>query len=207
MSPTSQQSGTSGSASVLQRTHSQVDCPRAPYLVVITDRGNSLRFYRPYQLHLRDHALREFLLNEGWKKTPAWKSRYAPGGDRYTHFAMWCSFVSDAFSSEWIMHVFATYIRKLYDITILVPRWILFIITGGIGSILINFLHRPSKKRPVSKPAVSDALVSTTKSISGPMTVTSPAVKAMSEPKDKPSASSTATVNPPRTPRKGKGKR
>lgn len=50
--------------------------------MVITDRGQSLRFYRPYQLRLRDSALREFLLDEGWKKTPVWTSRYAPGGDR-----------------------------------------------------------------------------------------------------------------------------
>ena len=94
------------------------------------------------------------------------------------------------------MHIFATYLKKLYDAMILVPRWILFIITGGIGSILINFLHRPSKKQ--SRSAVPGA--PTTKPI---------AAKTISEPQDKPSALSTATSDPlatPRTLRKGKRK-
>jgi hypothetical protein len=61
-----------------------ISCPsRAPYLVIITDRGKTLRFYRPHQLRLQDYALREFLLTEGWRNTPSWKTRYAPGGDRY----------------------------------------------------------------------------------------------------------------------------
>jgi len=103
------------------------------------------------------------------------------------------------------MHIFATYIKKLYDTMILVPRWILLIITGGIGSILINFLHHSSKKQ--SRSAVSGAPA--TKPFAGPVTATSPAAKAISEPQDKPSASSTATSDPlatPRTPRKGKRK-
>lgn len=115
------------------------------------------------------------------------------------------SFVSDAFPSEWVMHIFATYLKKLYDAMILVPRWILFIITGGIGSILINFLHHPSKKQ--SRSAVPGA--PTTKPIAGPTTVTSSAAKAISEPQDKSSALSTATSDPlatPRTLRKGKRK-
>jgi hypothetical protein len=49
----------------------------------MTDRGSSLRFYKPHQLRMRDYALREFLQTEGWKATPAWESRYAPGGDLY----------------------------------------------------------------------------------------------------------------------------
>lgn len=55
---------------------------RPPYLVILSDRGQSLRFYPAHQLRLRDGALRDFLLEEGWKTTPVWQSRYAPGGDR-----------------------------------------------------------------------------------------------------------------------------
>ncbi|KAF5363624.1 hypothetical protein D9756_000322 [Leucocoprinus leucothites] len=172
---------------------------QAPYLVIMTDRGRSLRFYRPHQLRLRDDALREFLLTEGWKRTPVWESPYAPGGDR-----------------EWIMDVFATYLTRIYNIAILVPRWILLIITGGIGSILLNFLHRPSKKQPVpntstkrESSAILDTQSDSTTSNSTPAPVRQAQVKP--EPIDKPAASTTATAIPPvaprRTPRKGKGKK
>jgi hypothetical protein len=56
---------------------------RAPYLVVLKDRGQTLRFYRPYQIRLRDDALREFLKVDGWKVSNPWSTAYAPGGDRY----------------------------------------------------------------------------------------------------------------------------
>lgn len=55
---------------------------RAPFLVIVTERGQTLRFYKPHQIRLRDYALRDFLLTEGWKVTSPWQSRYAPGGDR-----------------------------------------------------------------------------------------------------------------------------
>ena len=55
---------------------------RAPFLVVLKDRGQTLRFYRPYQIHLRDEALREFLKVDGWKVSEPWSTAYAPGGER-----------------------------------------------------------------------------------------------------------------------------
>jgi hypothetical protein len=55
---------------------------RAPYLVVLKDRGKTLRFYRPRNLRLQEDALREFLKTDGWKATPPWLSSYAPGGSK-----------------------------------------------------------------------------------------------------------------------------
>lgn len=55
--------------------------PRAPYLVVLKDRGQTLRFYKPHHLRLRESALREFLRVDGWKVTEPWATAYAPGGD------------------------------------------------------------------------------------------------------------------------------
>lgn len=55
---------------------------RAPYLVVLKDRGKTLRFYRPRNLRLNEDALREFLKVDGWKATPPWSSSYAPGGSK-----------------------------------------------------------------------------------------------------------------------------
>jgi hypothetical protein len=56
---------------------------RAPYLVVLKDRGQTLRFYRPQHLRLSGDAMRSFLEQEGWNATPPWSSAYAPGGSRY----------------------------------------------------------------------------------------------------------------------------
>ena len=55
---------------------------RAPYLVVLKDRGKTLRFYRPRNLRLQEDALREFLKADGWKATSPWSSSYAPGGPK-----------------------------------------------------------------------------------------------------------------------------
>lgn len=55
---------------------------RAPYLVVLKDRGKTLRFYRPRHLRLQEDALLEFLKTDGWKATPPWSSSYAPGGSK-----------------------------------------------------------------------------------------------------------------------------
>ena len=55
---------------------------RAPYLVVLKDRGKTLRFYQPRYLRLQDDALRQFLKADGWKDTPPWSSSYAPGGSK-----------------------------------------------------------------------------------------------------------------------------
>ncbi|KAG5648752.1 hypothetical protein DXG03_000099 [Asterophora parasitica] len=100
---------------------------QAPFLVILRHRGQDLRFYRPHQIRINDFALRAFLQHEDWKLTPPWTGIYAPGGDR-----------------EWIMEYLAVVLTKLYDTAILFPRWLLFIISGGIASFLINFLHKPS---------------------------------------------------------------
>jgi len=50
--------------------------------MVITDRGQTLRFWKASQLRLSDKVIREFLLEEGWRSNPPWKTAYAPGGDR-----------------------------------------------------------------------------------------------------------------------------
>lgn len=55
---------------------------RAPYLLIATERGQKLRFYRPHNLRLNDEAIREFLLVEGWKESPVWSTSFAPGGSR-----------------------------------------------------------------------------------------------------------------------------
>ncbi|VDB97161.1 unnamed protein product [Peniophora sp. CBMAI 1063] len=108
----------------------------APNVVVLKDRGQTLRFYRPNQIRLRAEALREFLKNELWQHTPPWNSAFAPGGKR-----------------EFVMHWIAVGFNEMYRITRTLPRWLLYIITGAIGSIVIQFLHRGETKKLEEKAA------------------------------------------------------
>ncbi|KAF9450160.1 hypothetical protein P691DRAFT_701799 [Macrolepiota fuliginosa MF-IS2] len=181
---------------------------QAPYLMIITDRGQSLRFYQPHAIRLRDYAVRDFLLNEHWKNTPKWESRYAPGGDR-----------------EWIMHFFATYLAKIYNIVVIIPRWLLFVLTGAVGSVILNILHRPSKKQAArnapAKPPTTSTQPTTDKpaaSVPAPTPAPAPApappseAKVKSEPVDNKAAAATTitparAATPKRNGRKGKGKK
>jgi len=103
----------------------------APYIMVITDRGQSLRFWRASQLRLNDKIIRQFLQEEGWKSTAPWKTAYSPGGDR-----------------EWIMEYFAIVMTNTYNHVTLLPNWLLYLITGALGSVIVGFLHRSPQTPP-----------------------------------------------------------
>jgi hypothetical protein len=51
-------------------------------IVLLKDRGQTLRFWRATQIRLRPEALREFLKEETWQHTAPWSSAFAPGGKR-----------------------------------------------------------------------------------------------------------------------------
>jgi hypothetical protein len=53
-----------------------------PTLVVLKDRGKTLRFYRAGQIRLSAELLYQFLKEEGWRHKEPWVSVYGPGGDR-----------------------------------------------------------------------------------------------------------------------------
>ncbi|KAF8204767.1 hypothetical protein BJ912DRAFT_939257 [Pholiota molesta] len=115
---------------------------QAPYLVIATDRGQSLRFYRPHNIRINVEAIREFLKVEGWKATPPWSSAYSPGGSR-----------------EWIMDFQAKWLTFIYDWVVLVPKWMLLLASGSLASILIGLMHRnsPSPAEPSATPAIKPA--------------------------------------------------
>ncbi|KAI0032924.1 hypothetical protein K488DRAFT_70243 [Vararia minispora EC-137] len=106
----------------------------APMLVVLKDRGQTLRFYRATQIRLRPDALREFLRTELWQRTKPWSSAFAPGGKR-----------------EFVMDWLALALTKNYEFMRVMPRWLLYIITGMVGSVVINFLHRGDGSQKESK--------------------------------------------------------
>ena len=53
-----------------------------PTLVVLKDRGKTLRFYRAGQIRLSAELLYQFLKEEGWRHKQPWVPVYGPGGDR-----------------------------------------------------------------------------------------------------------------------------
>ncbi|KAG8218961.1 hypothetical protein J3R82DRAFT_4701 [Butyriboletus roseoflavus] len=116
-----------------------------PTLVVLKDRGKTLRFYRAGQIRLSDEVLYQFLKEEGWRKKEPWTSVYGPGGDR-----------------EWVLDYFALALATVYRYLVRVPKWLMYMISGGVGMFILNFLHKPStqdqskaKPKPVAKKTVT----------------------------------------------------
>jgi len=96
---------------------------RPPMLVAVSDRGKTLRFWRVNQIRLK--LLREFIKSGVWQHTPPWQTAFAPGGNRES-FMDWQAIV----------------MTKVYNVLRLIPRWAVYILTGVLGSLLMNFFHR-----------------------------------------------------------------
>ncbi|TFK55412.1 hypothetical protein OE88DRAFT_1672021 [Heliocybe sulcata] len=101
---------------------------QAPLYVLATNHGQTLRFYKPR--HLRPHAptIRSFLLTKTYLSTPPWSSPFAPGGPR-----------------AWVLDYLAVVLTKIYDVMVRIPRWLLVIVTGASGSVVLNLFHRKPK--------------------------------------------------------------
>ncbi|KAH9002210.1 hypothetical protein EDB86DRAFT_2898638 [Lactarius hatsudake] len=119
----------------------------APMLLAISDRGQTLRFWRSTQVRLKSELLREFLKSGMWEHTPPWQSSFAPGGSR-----------------ESVMEWQAIIMTKYYNIIRVVPRWALYVLTGLIGSFIMNFVHSRGEKPPApkAKPVTTETTVSAT---------------------------------------------
>ncbi|KAM6496202.1 hypothetical protein JOM56_008908 [Amanita muscaria] len=110
----------------------------APFLVILRNRGQELRFYRGQNLRLKEEELRNFLKAEDWKYTTVWSSSYSPGGSR-----------------EFVLHYFATAMAKVYNLAVRVPRWLFVILSGMLGSILLSTLHSPPRRSPAPPPSTA----------------------------------------------------
>ncbi|KAG1833271.1 hypothetical protein F4604DRAFT_881571 [Suillus subluteus] len=108
----------------------------APYLVVLKDRGQTLRFYKAGQIRLTDEILHQFLKEKAWSIKEPWKSIYGPGGER-----------------EYILDYLAQFLSKVYGALVRVPKWLMYTMSGGLATFFINFLHKPSPPQSAAKPA------------------------------------------------------
>ncbi|KAG9086034.1 hypothetical protein FRC06_003308 [Ceratobasidium sp. 370] len=113
---------------------------KPPTLIVIRDNGRSLRFYQPNQIRLRPELLHQFVATEGWRETEPWSGPWAPGGSRQPY-----------------LHQYAVISRKIYTTINMFPRWVLLLITGGLGSLIVSAFHRNDKAK-VKKPATKKPL-------------------------------------------------
>ncbi|KAJ3873433.1 hypothetical protein F5051DRAFT_419258 [Lentinula edodes] len=109
---------------------------QAPTFIILQNRGQTLRFVKPHWLRLREGALREFLTDGTYNEVPPWDSSFAPGG-----------------SNEYLLHYLGLVLTTIYNITIKVPRWILYILSGSVASFIIQLLHRPPKKNQLKTQA------------------------------------------------------
>ncbi|KAH7105635.1 hypothetical protein BKA62DRAFT_690379 [Auriculariales sp. MPI-PUGE-AT-0066] len=105
---------------------------KAPVLVLATNRGQTLRFFYPARLNMRAEMLHKLLVEDAWQDFAPWSSLWAPGGER-----------------EWLMDKFAKLMTWQYRIITQTPRIILLLLTGGITSFLVQFLHRGGGKQEV----------------------------------------------------------
>ncbi|KAB5592761.1 hypothetical protein CTheo_3829 [Ceratobasidium theobromae] len=103
---------------------------KPPTIIVIREKGNSFRFYQPNQIRLRPELLHEFIATEGWKETRPWSGPWAPGG-----------------SLQPYLHTFAVLSRQTYNTISMFPRWVILMLTGLLGSLLINTFHRNDKRK------------------------------------------------------------
>ncbi|KAI0638475.1 hypothetical protein C8Q77DRAFT_1091318 [Trametes polyzona] len=106
-----------------------------PYLVVLTDRGQTLRFYKADRVRVTPELLRELLVEELWRNTPPWKTNFAPGGKR-----------------EWVLHYYGIGLMHVFNFVNRFPRWVLMIASGMVASVVMRLLHRNPAAEVPRKP-------------------------------------------------------
>ncbi|KAG9039502.1 hypothetical protein FRB95_009082 [Tulasnella sp. JGI-2019a] len=98
---------------------------KAPYLIVCRKQGQELRFYNPKRVRFVPEVMHRFLKEDGWKETKPWTGAFAPGG-----------------SLEQPLDWFAKFWTSAYAILLHVPKWLMMLMTGAVGSLIVNLLHR-----------------------------------------------------------------
>ena len=94
---------------------------RAPYLVVLKDRGQTLRFYRPGNIRLDPEILRKFLQQDAWEQTQPWSSSFGPGGRKCALLSLSVQSIGlTLWSSEYILDYLARALTKIYNVTVMV---------------------------------------------------------------------------------------
>lgn len=64
---------------------------------------------------------------------------------------------TDLHDREWVLDYVALVFATIYSYLVRVPKWLMYIISGGVGTFILNFLHKPtargqSKAKPEEVP-------------------------------------------------------
>ncbi|KAI0677258.1 hypothetical protein C8Q78DRAFT_960338 [Trametes maxima] len=148
-----------------------------PYLLVLTDRGQTLRFYKADRVRITAELIRELLVEELWRNSAPWKTNFAPGGKR-----------------EWVLHYYAVALTYIFNFVNRFPRWMLMIASGAVASLVMRLLHK-NPEAPVPAPAPTAAPVAPQKQPGADLVVSQGSATAVG-------SSATATASPS----KSKGK-
>lgn len=159
-------------------------------MVIITDRGQTLRFYKADRVRVTADLLRDLLTEEHWRNTEPWKTNFAPGGKRYVspRFTAPCT-TSDLAHPlayrEWILHYYAFGLMHAFNFVNRFPRWMLMIGSGMIASLVMRLLHKsPAEPTKPANPTVAvedSTAVATSKSAASSTTAASTATSSPSK--------------------------
>ncbi|CAE6396825.1 unnamed protein product [Rhizoctonia solani] len=103
---------------------------KPPTLIIIRNNSNTLRFYQPSQIVLDPAKLHKFVVIDGWEETEPWSGPWAPGGSRQPY-----------------LHTYAVFSRRAYNLISTLPRWAILLVTGAIGSLILNVFHKDDGKK------------------------------------------------------------
>ncbi|KZT62945.1 hypothetical protein CALCODRAFT_489484 [Calocera cornea HHB12733] len=108
---------------------------KAPLILIASHRGKDLRFFHPTQIKLRE--LHDIMKEELWKSVPPWRSSWGPGGD-----------------NAWLLRKIGKGLAVYNDTAGKLPKWVIMMGTGVIGSFVIQFLHSSGKKKDKNAPVL-----------------------------------------------------
>ena len=65
--------------------------------------------------------------------------------------------LTDLHDREWVLDYFALALGTIYGYLVRVPKWLMYMMSGGVATFLINYFHKPtaqdrSKAKPKAVP-------------------------------------------------------
>ncbi|KAK8844622.1 hypothetical protein IAR55_006469 [Kwoniella newhampshirensis] len=104
---------------------------KPPWLVIITDKGEKLRFVRGNQIKTDPEILWTIFEKGNWDTAPLWESEWAKGGNR-----------------AWLIELYIDLTARITKYTARIPKWPLMILVSWAGQALLQWLHRPRTPAP-----------------------------------------------------------
>ncbi|KAF8317011.1 uncharacterized protein EI90DRAFT_3147377 [Cantharellus anzutake] len=115
---------------------------RAPVLVIATDRGLTLRFFKIGALSRMKspEEMRHFVISREWEQTASWSGPWSPRGSRAGFLAKYAKMSTMIY----------TYLNSI-------PRWLLLLVTATTASALIQFLHANDAEEAKARKKITNA--------------------------------------------------